>query len=128
GKHDDGVIFDYDISSGVFNKLINFDHSNTGKNSYGSLLLASDNNLYGVTKFGGENEKGVLYKIDPSNSNYSVLSSFDSLTTGSYPECELIEVQGKLYGVTPNGGANDLGVIFEFDPVLNNISILHSFS
>jgi uncharacterized repeat protein (TIGR03803 family) len=71
-------------------------------------------NLYGTTGFGGLNQKGVVYKIDPSGAE-SILFSFDG-TNGSVPRSALIlDPAGNLYG-TADGGPNDDGVIFRVSP------------
>ncbi|MBP6912013.1 MAG: peptidoglycan-binding protein, partial [Candidatus Pacebacteria bacterium] len=53
----------------------------------------------------------------PSNtgSEYDMLYEFDD-TTGSSPRGSLVESNGVFYGMTYNGGTNNRGVIFSYDP------------
>ncbi len=111
-----GVIFSFDPLSSVYIKLKDFDLKNGGI-PVGSLIEASDGKLYGMTISGGSNSSGIIFSYDPSTSIYAVLKEFD-YTDGAYPYGSLVQaVNGKLYGMTANGGSKDYGVIFSFDPL-----------
>src|SRR6185369_7931329 len=48
---------------------------------------------------------------------YTKLIDFDGASNGSIPNGSLVYANnGKLYGMTSNGGNDDLGVIFSYDP------------
>ena len=55
--------------------------------------------------------------------------TFSGTTNGSIPIASptLLE-NGKFYGVTIRGGSNDLGAIYEFDPISSNITLKASFN
>jgi len=65
-----------------------------------SVLYASDGNFYGVTKQGGANNDGEVFKMTPQG-DVTVVYSF---TSAIFPS-ELIEGHdGRLYGISRNGG------------------------
>jgi len=118
GTSNNGVIFSVDPASLKYIKLKDFNDG--GKNPYGSLMQASDGKLYGMTLGGGSELGGVIFSFDPSSSTYKKLKDFDG-KNGSGPYGSLMQASdGKLYGLTYGGGAEDTGypygVIFSFDP------------
>jgi uncharacterized repeat protein (TIGR03803 family) len=119
GADDMGVLFQYNPSTLLYTKKIDFGNAN-GKFPYGSLLLATDGNLYGMTNKGGANDFGVLFQYNPTNSSYTRKFDFDGAANGSNPLGSLIQPSdGKLYGLTYSGGTNDVGVLFQYDPSIS---------
>jgi uncharacterized repeat protein (TIGR03803 family) len=118
GTTREGIIFEYDLTTGTYLKKFDFGGVN-GSGPVGSLLLASNNKLYGLTNNGGTNGKGVLFEFDPAAGIYVKKIDFiDSI--GKNPGGSLVEAtNGKLYGMTFSGGINNLGVIFEYDFTTN---------
>src|SRR6185369_1985868 len=87
----------------------------TGSQPYGSLI-ENNGKLYGITQDGGANSDGVIFSFDPAGEGtYTDLYDFDG-DTGSSPYGSLTVKDNKLYGLTYNGGTNNAGVIFEYDP------------
>jgi uncharacterized repeat protein (TIGR03803 family) len=116
GNNGGGVIFSYDPLSDTYTKLVDLDDAN-GAHPYGTLIQARDGKLYGMTYDGGNNNAGVIFSFDPSTSQYTKLFDLD-FNDGANPYGNLMQASdGNLYGMTSGGGANDLGVIFSFDPV-----------
>lgn len=110
-----GVFFQYDISTGVFTNVINFGSSLTGSYPEETLLHAANGKLYGMTPSGGLYGQGVLFEYDYLTDNYIVKFDFND-TMGINPKASLIEVSpGRLFGMTSRGGANNAGVIFEYN-------------
>ena len=110
-----GVIFSFEPSSSTYTKLKDFDHT-YGAYPFGSLVQASDGKLYGMTNQGGSSNRGVIFSFDPSSFTYTKLKDFDG-TNGAFPYGSLMQASdGKLYGMTNQGGSSNLGVIFSFDP------------
>lgn len=115
GDYDHGVIWEYDIINKAYEIRHSFDSSSTGKNPNGSLVLASDGKLYGMTKNGGANNKGVIFQYDLSTHDVVKLFDFGSVN-GEEPKGSLIQgTDGKLYGMTSAGGLNSKGTIFNYD-------------
>jgi len=99
----------------------------TGGSPTGSLLLAGNGKLYGMTQFGGSTNQGVIFSYDPATENYIKLHDFDG-TNGANPSGSLIQASnGKLYGMTQDGGSTDNGVIFSFDPLSSAFTKLEDF-
>ena len=65
GKFLEGVIFSYDPSNNKFTKLWDFNSLETGENPFGTLLLASDGNIYGTTENGGLSREGNIFRFNP---------------------------------------------------------------
>ena len=115
GSSDNGVIFSFDPSSSIYTKLKDFDNTN-GRFPTCKLLQASDGKLYGTASAGGGDNYGVLFSFDPVSLTYQNLEDFDK-TNGALPFGSLIEASdGKLYGMTYQGGSSNVGAIYSFDP------------
>lgn len=76
----------------------------------GGLTKASDGNYYGTVFWGGQYDKGWVFRITPSGTLREVHSFND--TDGANPYGELLEVDGRLLGVSEGGGETDGGVLF----------------
>lgn len=117
GANNMGAVFKVD-ASGHETVL----HSFTGGTGDGmqpaaNLIMDSGRNLYGTTAFGGTNNRGTVFKIDPSGRE-TVLHSFAALGKGdgAYPLAGLtMDSAGDLYGVTGAGGAYLNGTVFKID-------------
>jgi uncharacterized repeat protein (TIGR03803 family) len=121
GIHNNGIIYQYDPSFDTYTKKFDFDLTASG-DAPSSLLQATDGKLYGTTAYGGTNDKGVLFQFDPATSTYTKKIEFNG-TNGSVPVGELMQLNdGKIYGMTREGGANDQGSLFQFDPATSNFT------
>jgi uncharacterized repeat protein (TIGR03803 family) len=76
-----------------------------GSYPYGNLI-AANGMLYGVTVYGGAQEKGTVYAMTPSG-KLTVLYSFKGGSDGANPQTGLTMVDGTLYGTTPAGGSSN---------------------
>ena len=116
GANSYGVLFEYNLSTNVYTKKVDFDNTN-GRYPRGGLLEASNGKLYGITSLGGTSSKGVLFEFDTTNNTFNKLVDFDGTNKGESPYDAPIQADnGKLYGLTPLGGANNYGVLYEYDP------------
>lgn len=115
-----GVIFKTDTASNSESMEYSFFASYQGANPlYTKLLEATDANLYGITSTGGANNGGVIFQYNPATGVYTKKFDFGG-TNGSYPQGSLIQASdGMLYGMTASGGANSVGVLFQFNPFTN---------
>jgi len=114
-----GKLFEFNVTSLSYNEIFQFGvPSINGRTPSGKLALGADNKIYGVTTEGGTFGHGCIYRYNASNGLYEQLWSFDGTNSGSQPKFGLVDGgNGKFYGTTFVGGANNLGVLFEFDPV-----------
>ncbi len=116
GTNNDGTIFKIKPDGTDYLKLYDFDETTTGMGPCGALY-SDGTYLYGMTKSGGANNKGTIFKIKPNGSNYTKLLDFSGITTGSSPYyCTLISDGTYLYGTTEQGGTNNYGVVFKIKP------------
>lgn len=94
---------------------MDFARASTGGSPSLSLTIGTNGNLYGLTRDGGVNNRGVIYEYNIALESYT--KKFDlTLENGNTPTGKLIEVgNNKFMGLTNLGGSNNDGVIFEFD-------------
>lgn len=114
GAYGNGTIFRI-TSSGAESVLWSFRADGDGNFPIGELLQASDGNVYGMTRFGGANNAGTVFRIAPSGME-TVVISFSCTNGGPCAPTRngLIEVEeGVLYGLTSEGGTNGFGSIFK---------------
>jgi uncharacterized repeat protein (TIGR03803 family) len=96
--------------------------------NYGQLRLGSDGYLYGTTSSGGTNNDGVIFKILPNGSSYTVLWNFDGAVTGTAPSAGLtLATDGNFYGTAFEGGSSNAGTLFSFNPKTSVINVVHNF-
>jgi uncharacterized repeat protein (TIGR03803 family) len=110
GTHLDGVIYKI-TKDGNYTVL----HQVNDNFPTGDLVLASDGKLYGTSTNGGQKLYGSIFRINTNGTGYQVIHHFTK-TNGAYPKGGLVQADdGKLYGVTLEGGADDSGTIFRID-------------
>src|SRR5258705_5510384 len=115
--------------------LYSFTGGADGGEPYKGVTLDSQGNLYGTAVTGGggscEGGCGVAYKLTHVGGTWtqSVIHTFTGGNDGSGPGAGLtLDKHGNVYGMTPTGGANGLGVIFRLQPQARRewkIKVLH---
>jgi uncharacterized repeat protein (TIGR03803 family) len=114
GTNNLGLIFEYTISSNTLTPRYSF-NSTGGNIPFGSLTLATDGYMYGLTTYGGTNNDGTIFRYDYNASTVTTLYNF-AAATGIYPYASLLQAaNGKFYGTAAYGGVNSVGVLFEYD-------------
>jgi len=84
--------------------------------------------LYGVTQYGGTNNKGVVYRYSYPSGQDTVILNFND-TNGAIPEANLIEAtDGNFYGTTTEGGTSNEGVFYCINPETFKDTVLISFN
>src|ERR1051325_4773037 len=115
GYNNRGILYEYDPASSAYSKKVDFSGPN-GAEPEGSLIQASNGKLYGMTTYGGTRNFGVIFEYDPATSIYTQKLKFDSVNSGANPYGSLLQASnGLLYGLTFSGGANNRGVLFEYN-------------
>jgi uncharacterized repeat protein (TIGR03803 family) len=127
GAYNGGVIFEWEPLDGTYTKKFDF-LAITGVYPIGSLTLYG-NKLYGLTTQGGlENSGGgVLFEWNPTSNEYAIKVNLNN-SIGRNPSGHLVVYNNLLYGLTYNGGANNLGVVFAYDPQTETYSRKASFA
>jgi uncharacterized repeat protein (TIGR03803 family) len=110
-----GSIFSIKTNGTGYKQLLDFDGTATGRYPKGSLTL-SGSTLYGMTSFGGTNDKGCIFSIGTDGIGYDRLYDFDGTAHGECPFGSLTISGSTLYGMTFQGGTSNLGCIFSYDP------------
>lgn len=119
GSNDHGTIFSFDPFTNIQAKLFDFNYASTGGFAHGSLVQAGNGKLYGMTQAGGGGNLGTIFSFDPTANTFAKLFEFNG-TNGGIPYGSLVQAaNGKLYGMTYQGGAKDSGTLFSFDPATN---------
>jgi uncharacterized repeat protein (TIGR03803 family) len=112
-----GVVFAFDLSSSQYNVLHTFQKSkDNGYTAEHGFVTRSNKKLFGLTHFGGEYDKGVIYSLNEDGSDFKIMHSFGSDSKdGISPYGSLQLSNGYLYGTTQGGGKDDRGTIFRID-------------
>ncbi|MGC9949501.1 MAG: choice-of-anchor tandem repeat GloVer-containing protein [Bryobacteraceae bacterium] len=98
-----------------------------GANPTAGVVRDPAGNLYGTTEFGGDNDGGVVYKVDPAG-HETVLHIFTGGADGRGPWGGLIlDEAGNLYGTASEGGSKSEGVVFKIDTA-GQETVLYNFS
>lgn len=136
GAHNRGTVFAIDPATGALTTLHDF-ANDEGLDPFGQLLLASDGNFYGTTRYGGDpncpSGCGTIYRISPSGA-FAQLHEMHFLE-GTTLQGGLIEGgDGRLYGTATLGGQNGCrgqgggcGSVYAFSPATSKVKVLHLF-
>jgi uncharacterized repeat protein (TIGR03803 family) len=115
GPYNTGTLFRTD-DEGNLTYSYGFPVLYEGINPNGSLMQASNGKIYGMTTYGGKFNMGVLFEWNPVTGQYLKEFDFDGTERGSHPYGSLIQADNNLiYGMTREGGTNNMGVIFEWN-------------
>ena len=114
GSYGTGNIFRINTNGTGFQNLFSFNRTD-GANPLGNLTL-SGSTLYGMTGgAGGDNNDGTVFKINTNGTGFQTILSFTGTNgqyPGQYPLGSLTLSGSTLFGMTSQGGANNLGTIF----------------
>jgi uncharacterized repeat protein (TIGR03803 family) len=129
GPTDNGVIFHINSDGSGFTVMHTFVPSTgDGWDSIGSLAL-SKSTLYGMTSF-GSGGAGTIFKINTDGTGYQILHTFTGQVggDGANPLADLLISGSEMFGMTPAGGPDNLGTIFEMNLDGTGYQVLHSFA
>lgn len=112
GVNNFGTVFKIKPDGSSFIKLHDF--SGIADGSYPNGTLIYDGTfLYGMTRSGGTDGLGVIFKIKPDGTLYTKLLDFTGTANGKWPYGSLISEGSFLYGMTTGGGTNNKGTVFK---------------
>jgi uncharacterized repeat protein (TIGR03803 family) len=122
----------------VHTVLYSFTGGADGAEPYKGVTLDRAGNLYGTAVTGGsgscEGGCGVTYKLTKSGDTWTqqIIHAFTGGADGSGPGSRVaVDKRGNVYGMTPTGGANGLGVIYTLHPKSNGdwaLRVIHTFT
>ncbi|MFC2149602.1 choice-of-anchor tandem repeat GloVer-containing protein [Candidatus Auribacterota bacterium] len=111
-----GTIFNIGTDGSDFTLLHSFSGaSSNGENTYSNLTLSNDD-LYGMTVFGGEDGVGTIFRMGTDGTEFTLIYSFTTGTSdGQFPYGSLYIDRGTIFGMTQNGGdgGSNAGTIFK---------------
>src|SRR5579863_5701374 len=121
GAFGSGTVFRV-TPDGIHTVLYSFTGGADGGEPYKGVTLDAQGNLYGTAVTGGggscEGGCGVVFKLTNSGGTWTqtVVHTFNG-SDGSGPGSPVaIDRFGNMYGTTPTGGANGMGVVYELKP------------
>ena len=119
GATGDGAVFELvNHGGGAYTPvtLLSFNGANGALPSAG-LIADAAGNLFGTTAAGGANGDGAVFEIAKAGAGYAstptTLFSFDGASGAGPASGLIVDAAGNLFGVTPSGGANGYGTVFE---------------
>jgi uncharacterized repeat protein (TIGR03803 family) len=103
---------------------------------YGGVIFDKAGNMYGTTALGGTFNRGTAWELTPNGAGgftETVLHNFnnDGVDGWGPATSVTLDSSGNLYGSTPDGGANNAGIVFELSPAGGGLwteTVLHSFN
>jgi uncharacterized repeat protein (TIGR03803 family) len=119
GANEYGTVFKFQISNNAFSKMYDFNYGPIVSYGPGRSLISDGSYLYGMSWYGGANNRGTIFKIQISNNVFTKIYDFNGTNSGQYPYGSLISDGTYLYGMTGSGGANNDGTIFKIQ-ISNN--------
>jgi uncharacterized repeat protein (TIGR03803 family) len=127
GSADAGTVFKL-TPAGVITVLHSFANGpSDGANPQGTIIQATDGNLYGTTYAGGPSGVGTAFKITLAGT-YTMLHGFSASADGSTLWASLLEApDGNFYGTALYGGTSGYGTVFRMTPA-GTVTQVHSFS
>ncbi|MES2131265.1 MAG: choice-of-anchor tandem repeat GloVer-containing protein [Bacteroidota bacterium] len=102
----------------------------------------SQKTLWGTVQNGGQHGYGYLYRTDSVGDNLAVVHHFDSIHSGKSPGPVIQAINGKLYGMTFQGGNGVMilpggptgfyhtqgGTLYEYDPIIDSFRVIIHFN
>lgn len=144
GRYNSGTVFHLKPSNGgwVHTVLYDFRGGTDGGEPYKGVALDAQGNLYGTAVVGGkyvgpciDNGCGVVYKLTNSGGTWSqsVIHYFTGVDGDGYGPGSGVTLDryGNVYGTTPTGGADGLGIVYQLKPAANGNwteTIIHTFT
>jgi uncharacterized repeat protein (TIGR03803 family) len=121
-----GTVFEMPSGSTTITTLVTFAGSN---GAYGNgLTLDASGNLFGTATSTVVGNFGTVFEIPKNFKVITTLASFNRTNGASPMGGVTLDSAGNLYGDTAQGGANNLGTVFEIAPGSNVVTTLASFN
>jgi len=109
------------LAAQQYQVLYSFPGTPDGGGAYAGVAFDKKGDLYGTTSGGGAYQYGTVYKLKPQPSGQwseKLLHSFSNGDPdGQEPQAGVVfDPEGNLYGMTPLGGVNHSGTVFQMTP------------
>jgi gliding motility-associated-like protein len=126
GSNNQGTVFKILPDGTGYTKLHDFTTTPLGVFPQGDLYY-DGTALYGMTSFGGANNRGTFFKVNPDGSAYAKLSDFGAPFDGNQPVSSLYSDGTFFYGTTNRGGSANMGTMFRIKPDGSGLTKLLDF-
>lgn len=127
GANAKGVVYEYDPSTGIFTKFLDFSGPD-GQSPWSGFINLGPDRLLAPLTLGGAFGGGGLMELQPSTGQTALVHSFTNSVDGSLLFGGIVRASdGSVYGMTTNGG-NNYGTIYRYDPETAALTTLHAFS
>jgi uncharacterized repeat protein (TIGR03803 family) len=126
-----GTVFAVNTDGTGFTNLHTFAHSGSDGNFlYATLVLSSNNILYGTTSASGPGGGGTVFSLTTNGTAFTLLYNFGTNTSigGDSPYGGLVLASNTLYGTTQNGGSGGLGTVYAINTNGTGYAVLHNFT
>lgn len=121
GTDGGGVLFEYDFTVDTLIKHYDFASTASGTSPYGDIVIGPGGNIYGTTTLQGMFNAGAIFSYDPLIDTLIKHADFNGPLTGDFAYGLVYSSNGKIYGLSAEGGPSNLGTLFEFDPSNNDL-------
>jgi uncharacterized repeat protein (TIGR03803 family) len=140
GASNVGSVFELKLSGGVWTETLLYSFAggatDGGYPAYSPLVFDSAGHLYGTTEYGGSScNCGTVFELTKSGSTWkeTILHAFlgSAQKDGYTPQAGLsFDTAGNLYGTTYQGGAFNVGTVFQLQPTKTTwkYRVIHSFN
>src|ERR1039457_270683 len=98
-------------------------------------LILSGTTFYGMALEGGAANQGAVFRVNTDGTGYTNLHEFAGNPFAGYPndgsgpaESSLTLDGSTLYGMTQQGGSNNIGAVFKMNTDGSSYTNLHSFA
>ncbi|MFH1549299.1 MAG: choice-of-anchor tandem repeat GloVer-containing protein [Planctomycetota bacterium] len=129
GDNNKGVVFEVNTDGSGYGLLHEFaGGAEDGAKPHGSLIV-SGSTLYGMTTLGGDDNDGVVFKMNTDGSGHEAMHDFaGGPGDGAEPWGSLTLSGSTLYGMTGLGGDDDYGALFKMSTDGGGYNHLHEFA
>ena len=128
GTNEGGIIFSYNINTGIESVLHNFGNGTDGANPFCTLTQATNGLLYGVTYQGGANGDGIIFTYNITTGFETDVHDFSDTGSKSPIFEPLIQLNDSLlYGTSQYGGAYKGGTLFSYNIITDSVTDLYDF-
>jgi len=130
GDSDIGTIFKIQTNGTGFSLLHEFaGGAADGSYPYYGALILSGSTLYGMTREGGDDDRGTVFKIQTNGTGFALLHEFSNdIVDGATPYSSLLQIGSTLYGTTLYGGAASCGTVFRIQADGSGFALVHEFA
>lgn len=90
------------------------------------LVMNVDGNFYGTTQYGGDSNRGTVFRLSTAG-KLKLIHSFDPSVEGGTPIGPvMIAADGNFYGTTSGGGQYSQGIVYQLAPG-GGYKVIHDF-